>query len=73
MTNELAVNQELATKATVSEILVQDAPDYEIYKLPNGKFEKRMKYQKEWSYVPETQEELLHFFQLMNEENHPDA
>ena len=74
MTNELSVNQELAAgAATVSEILVQDTPEYEIYKLPNGKFEKRMKYQKEWSYVPETQEELLHFFQLMNEENHPDV
>ena len=74
MTNDLQVNQELASNvATVSEILVQDTPEYEIYKLPTGKFEKRMKYQKEWSYVPETQEELLRFFQLMNEQDNPEV
>lgn len=74
MTNDLQVNQELASNGvTVSEILVQDTPEYEIYKLPNGKFEKRMKYQKEWSYVPETQEELLRFFKLMNEQDNPEV
>ena len=74
MTNDLQVNQELASNAaTVSEILVQDTAEYEIYKLPTGKFEKRMKYQKEWSYVPETQEELLRFFQLMNEQDNPEV
>lgn len=74
MTNELQVNQELAANGiSFSEILVQNTPDYEVFKLPNGKFEKRMKYQKEWSYVPETQEELLRFFQLMNEQDNPEV
>lgn len=67
------MTNQLETTNPQSEIMVQDTPEYSIFQLPTGKFEKRMKYQKEWTYLPETQEELLRFFQLMNEQENPEV
>lgn len=59
--NELSTNQ--------TEILVQDTPKYAVFQLPNGKYEKRMKYEKQWSFIPETNEELVQLYQIMNEDS----
>lgn len=61
--NEMTTNVGFAT----GEILVQETAEYSVYQLPNGKFEKRVKYPQEWSRVPETDEELIEFYKIMNE------
>ena len=46
--NEITTNNTQAS----AEILVEDTPKYAVYQMPDGRFEKRMKYQKFWSFVP---------------------
>lgn len=63
MTNEIAATNQ------VSELLIEETPKYSIYKLPDGKFEKRMKYEKFWTNIPESNEELIELYQVMNEQD----
>lgn len=67
--NEITTNNQQAS----AEILVEDTPKYAVYQMPDGRFEKRMKYQKFWSFVPETNEELINLFQIMNEQDNPNV
>ena len=49
------------------EMIVQDTPEYTVVKLPDGKFKKNMKYQQYHSFVPETQEDIIHLYNVMND------
>lgn len=55
------------TNFTQKEILVEDNAKYSIYQLPNGEFEKRMKYEKLWTKVPETDDDIELYFTIFNE------
>jgi len=48
------------------EVIVQDTKDYTIVKLPDGKFRKDMKYQKYYSHIPESKEDLIQLHKILN-------
>lgn len=68
--NEISNNVNDVITATANEVLVEETPKYSIYKnLQTGQFEKRMKYDKFWSFVPETDEDVEKFFMIFNDQD----
>lgn len=63
-------SNELATQTTAmnAPILVQDTPSYQIYKQPDGKFKKIMKYQESCTFVPQNEEEKKYLFSIQNDQ-----
>lgn len=63
------VNEVANTQATGlgGEVLVSDNPNFSIFKLPNGKFDKRMKYHKFWSFTPTTNEDVEKYYMVFND------
>lgn len=64
---------EIANVETVvnalGEVLIEETKNYKIFKLADGTFKKTMKYEKFWTFTPETEEEVLTLFQLFNEQD----
>lgn len=58
--NELTVNN--------GKVVVEETEKYIVYKTAEGKFLREMKYDRFWSKVPETQEDMLRMYQVMNED-----
>lgn len=54
------------TTAINGEKLVTETNEYSVFQLPNGKFEKRVKYQAYSSIHPETTEEQVMLYNLLN-------
>lgn len=63
MSNEIATNTQPLEQ---TEILVKDTPTHSIFKLPNGKFKKVMKYTAFCTVSPQTEEEKKELFDVMN-------
>lgn len=67
MTNEITnIDQETGELLNTGDTVIQDTEEFTIYKQPNGKFRKEMKYKKYFSHVPETQEEITELFKVLN-------
>ena len=67
---ELNVANKMATgtqgQSPIRVRLVEDTENHTIYQLSNGKFEKEMKIKKQYTKVPETDEEVMELFKLFN-------
>lgn len=63
------MTNELSTNLNQIETLVEETNEYSIYKTPEGKYEKRMKYSQFWSRTPETEEEMVELYSIMNEQD----
>lgn len=68
--NEL---QHTTQNGLIAEQVVSETEDHTIVKLPNGKFEKRMKYKKVYTYVPETESEMIELYKILNTQDNPDV
>lgn len=66
MTENVLAEITTGIEVPTGERIVQETNEFTVVQLADGKFEKRMKYAKEWSYIPQTNEELLKFYQLTN-------
>lgn len=73
MTNEIiTVDQntgEITELQPIVNHVVRETKDYMIVKLPNGKFEKRMKYHELMTFKPETEEEEIELYKVLNEDD----
>ena len=70
MTNEMTiVNNVTGETITASEVIVSDTAEYTIVQTQDGKFKKNMKYQAFSSRHPETQEEKIELYKVLNEDN----
>lgn len=69
MTNEMTiVNNVTGETMNVSGVIVSDTPEYTIVQTQDGKFKKNMKYQAFSSRNPETQEEKIELYKVLNED-----
>lgn len=66
---ENEVKQYDDTMASVDGVLTRETETYQIFKLPNGEFDKRMKYKKFWTKIPVTKKDTLHLFKVMNDQD----
>lgn len=53
----------------IGDIVTQETDDFVIYKQPNGKFRKEMKYKKYFSHIPETDDEMKELFKIFNSQD----
>ena len=60
MTNEMTNYQ------NNQENIVEETENYKVIKLEDGTFLKKMKYQKIWTAVPETEEDQIKMYQVLN-------
>lgn len=51
------------------ETIVRETDDYTVVQLPNGKFKKNMKYKDYASLLPETEDESIELYKVLNDEN----
>ena len=66
--NELMVNQETG-EIMQSEVIVSETEDFMIVRTPEGKYKKDMKYKSYYSRTPETEEDKIELYNVLNGDN----
>lgn len=67
MTNEITNFDSTTGEILPMETIIQDNEKFTIVKLADGKFEKRMKYKRVHTSIPQTEEETLKLYKVLNE------
>lgn len=65
-TNEIAIQSDVETSVEVRSNIVEETESYVVKKLANGKYEKQQKYTNYMSKVPETEEEQIELYKVLN-------
>lgn len=77
MENEVILNTNTGeisnSQVNIGEEIIQDTDDFTIVKLPNGKFRKDIKYKRMYTKIPQSKEEIIELYKILNTEDNPDV